>query len=79
MVGIGGIGMSALAQLYLSEGNAVTGSDREKSLTTELLESKGIRVLLTQNAENVPQDAELVVYSDGDNPGRRSRPRRFLF
>lgn len=74
MVGIGGIGMSALAQLYLSEGNAVTGSDREKSLTTELLESKGIRVLLTQNAENVPQDAELVVYSDAvweDNPERR--------
>jgi UDP-N-acetylmuramate--alanine ligase len=73
MIGIGGIGMSALAQLYLSEGNKVSGSDREASPVTELLEKKGIKVFLEQKAENVPNDAELVVYSDAvwnDNPER---------
>jgi UDP-N-acetylmuramate--alanine ligase len=65
--------MSALAQLYQTEGNDVSGSDREASPVTELLEQKGIRVFLEQKAENVPQDAELVVYSDAvweDNPER---------
>ena len=73
MIGIGGIGMSALAQLYLSEGRKVSGSDREVSPVTELLERKGIRVALVQKSENVPRDAELVVYSDAvweDNPER---------
>ena len=73
MVGIGGIGMSALAQLYASEGNYVSGSDRETSPITELLEKKGISVALVQKAENVPADVELVVYSDAvweDNPER---------
>ena len=72
-VGIGGIGMSALAQLYLSEGKRVTGSDRERSPTTELLEAKGIRVAIGQSAANVPADIELAVYSDAvwpDNPER---------
>ena len=64
MIGIGGIGMSALAQLYLSEGEAVTGSDREASPTIELLEKKGIRVAIGQKADNVPADADLIVYSD---------------
>lgn len=64
MIGIGGIGMSALAQLYVSEGHSVSGSDREKSPTTELLEKKGISVALEQKAENISADTELVVYSD---------------
>ena len=73
MVGIGGIGMSALAQLYLLEGHQVFGSDREASPTTELLAKKGIRVLIGQKSENVPAGSELVVYSDAvweDNPER---------
>ena len=73
MIGIGGIGMSALAQLYLSEGHEVSGSDRENSPTTDLLEKKGVRVLIRQKADNVPKDAGLVVYSDAvweDNPER---------
>jgi UDP-N-acetylmuramate--alanine ligase len=79
MVGIGGIGMSALAQLYLSEGKSVTGSDRERSPTTELLEKKGIPVLIGQKAENIPEDTELVVYSDAvwpDNPERQRAKER---
>lgn len=63
-VGIGGIGMSALAQYYADHGASVTGSDREASPVTELLEKKGIKVLIGQKAENVPTDVDLVVYSD---------------
>lgn len=72
-IGIGGIGMSALAQLLAHDGAQVTGSDREASPVTELLESKGITVAIGQKAENVPDDAEQIVYSDAvheDNPER---------
>ena len=64
MIGIGGIGMSALAQLYASEGHTVSGSDREASPTTRLLEKKNVNVCIGQVAENIPEDTELVVYSD---------------
>jgi UDP-N-acetylmuramate--alanine ligase len=63
-IGIGGIGMSALAQMLHEQGTEVTGSDRDASPVTELLEQKGIRVIIGQKAENVPTDAEVVVYSD---------------
>ncbi|MGD0328589.1 MAG: Mur ligase domain-containing protein [Minisyncoccia bacterium] len=63
-IGIGGIGMSALAQYFKDQGMAVTGSDREASPVTELLEKKGIKVIVGQKKENVPQNADVVVYSD---------------
>ncbi|MBI5405888.1 UDP-N-acetylmuramate--L-alanine ligase [Candidatus Kaiserbacteria bacterium] len=72
-VGIGGIGMSALAQYFKDQGVWVTGSDRDASPVTELLEKKGIHVVIGQKDENVPTDAEMVVYSDAvpeDNPER---------
>ncbi len=72
-IGIGGIGMSALAQMFSHEGMNVTGSDRATSPVTELLESKDIAVRIGQRGENVPVDAEVVVYSDAvplDNPER---------
>lgn len=72
-VGIGGIGMSALAQYFKDQGLNVTGSDREKTPVTELLEQKGIIVLTPQRSENIPEDANAVVYSDAvpeDNPER---------
>ena len=63
-IGIGGIGMSALAQYFADQGVLVTGSDRDASPVTELLEQKGIEVTIGQKAENVPADAGMVVYSD---------------
>lgn len=73
MVGIGGIGMSALAQYLVDIGVTVTGSDRSASPVTELLEEKGIRVALEQEAANVPPHADLVIYTEAvweDNPER---------
>lgn len=72
-VGIGGIGMSALAQYLVDLGVEVTGSDRDASPVTDLLERRGIPIVLTQIAENVPEDADLIVYSEAvwaDNPER---------
>lgn len=73
MTGIGGIGMSALAQLMSERGEDVSGSDREESPTTELLRKKGIHVTIGQGRESVPEDASILVYSaavHGDNPER---------
>ncbi len=71
--GIGGIGMSALAQLLRERGDEVVGTDRDTSPITEMLEQKGITVLIGQKAENVSDDTALLVYSDAvpvDNPER---------
>lgn len=65
--------MSALAQMLVERGDVVSGSDRAESPVTEMLEEKGIEVLIGQKAENVPDDAAVVVYSDAvgeDNPER---------
>jgi len=46
-IGIGGIGVSALAQYYLAEGHVVSGSDLVASEITEALKRKGVK--LTRN------------------------------
>ncbi|HEV3244940.1 MAG TPA: UDP-N-acetylmuramate--L-alanine ligase, partial [Candidatus Paceibacterota bacterium] len=62
MVGIGGIGMSALAQLLLHEGKEVSGTDREDSPVVEMLSKKGIEV--TIDVGGLPEGAEMLIYSD---------------
>ena len=64
MIGIGGIGMSALAQLYAHQGVSISGSDREESPTTELLAQKRIDVVIGHDGCNIPADTDLIVYSD---------------
>lgn len=78
-IGIGGIGMSALAQMLHDQGVRVLGSDREESPTTALLEEHNIRVLIGHSAEQIPQDTECVVYSEAvwdDNPERIEATKR---
>lgn len=77
--GIGGIGMSALAQMLAADGNIVAGSDREESPVTRMLEEKGITVRIGQKAENLPNELNLLVYSDAvpeDNPERAAAKER---
>lgn len=62
-IGIGGIGVSAVARLMLSRGVKVSGSDREHSLITEKLEAEGVKVFIEHNAKHVPEECDLVVYS----------------
>ncbi len=64
-IGIGGIGMSALAQYYKDQGAVVSGSDRDPSQKVhDMLAKRGITVAVGHSPEIVPIDAELVVYSD---------------
>lgn len=62
-MGIGGISMSGLAEILADRGFKVSGSDRAPSKITELLESKGIKVMYGQVKENITDDIELVVYT----------------
>ena len=63
-VGIGGIGMSGLARLLKAKGIAVSGSDSTASSITEELRGDGIPVSIGHAMENLPEDADLVVYSE---------------
>lgn len=70
-IGIGGIGVSALAQYYLAKGYEVSGSDLAFSEVTETMRQKGAKVLLGNKAEHIRADVDLVVYSPAvkpDNP-----------
>lgn len=63
-IGIGGIGMSALARYFLHEDKAVSGSDRAPSVITEALAREGVSFFDTQVAENITDDVDLVVYTE---------------
>jgi len=62
MVGIGGIGMSALAQYLKHTGHSVHGSDRDESPVVTMLVQKGIAVSVGHGS--IPDDTELLIYSD---------------
>lgn len=66
-VGIGGIGMSGLAEILLDQGFGVSGSDLARSDVTERLASLGARIVEGHDAENIA-DADVVVYSSAVNP-----------
>lgn len=69
-VGIGGIGMSGIAEILLSLGYKVSGSDCSKSSTVEKLQAMGATVHLGHQSENV-EGATVLVFSSAikdDNP-----------
>jgi UDP-N-acetylmuramate--alanine ligase len=67
-VGIGGIGMSGIAEVLLNHGYDVQGSDLKPSKITERLEGLGARVHFGQRADNL-DGAEVVVISSAIKPG----------
>jgi len=71
-IGIGGIGVSALAQYYLARNHKVSGSDLTSSEITAALKQKGIKLFIGRHkAENLPKKADMVIYSpaiQGNNP-----------
>ncbi|TAL83381.1 MAG: UDP-N-acetylmuramate--L-alanine ligase [Rhodanobacter sp.] len=69
-IGIGGVGMSGIAEVLHNLGYAVSGSDRANSPTTQRLQKLGIRVAIGHAAEHVG-DADVLVTSSAippDNP-----------
>lgn len=81
LVGIGGIGLSAIAKVLLEEGYRVSGSDLKLSPITDALARRGATVYKGHSAENVG-DAQLVIVSSAIQPdnveaaeaGRRGIP-----
>ena len=69
--GIGGISMSSLAEIMISRGFTVTGSDSKESPITDHLEALGATIFYGQRYENVPKDIAVLVYTAAvkeDNP-----------
>jgi len=62
-IGIGGISMSALAEILLEKNFQVSGSDTKSSKTTERLKSKGAKIYIGQISKNITPDINLVVYT----------------
>ena len=75
-IGIGGIGISAVAKLLLSQDKIVTGSDLRDSDLIETLKSFGAKINIgPHNINNLAKDVNLVIYSDAvpeDNPERKA-------
>jgi len=77
-VGVGGIGMSGIAELLANLGYVVSGSDARRSAVTDRLESLGVTVRVGHGAANVG-GADVVVYSSAvrpDNPEVAEATRR---
>ncbi len=62
-LGIGGIGMSALARYFNTNGFAVSGYDKTETALTKKLQSEGIAIHFEDNIELIDKNAELVVYT----------------
>ena len=62
-IGIGGIGMSALARYFHFHGRSVSGYDKTSTVLTRQLESEGIPVHYEDDPGQAPKDADLVVYT----------------
>ncbi|MBO4773445.1 MAG: hypothetical protein J5516_01525, partial [Bacteroidales bacterium] len=63
MVGIGGIGMSALARYFRECGRMVAGYDRTPSPLTRQLEQEGISVCYDEDPALLPERTDLLVYT----------------
>lgn len=62
-IGIGGIGMSAIARFFHAGGVKVSGYDKTPTVLTKELEASGIAVHYEENVEWVPKHPDLVVYT----------------
>ena len=65
-IGIGGIGMSSIAQLLIKQGNVVSGSDIKESDIISRLRKQGARINIGHNPSNI-EDPDVVVYSSAIN------------
>ncbi|MFH1838376.1 MAG: UDP-N-acetylmuramate--L-alanine ligase [Candidatus Kuenenbacteria bacterium] len=63
IIGIGGIGVSAVAKTMLKLGKKVTGSDMHFSEITQVLKSRGVLIYQKHKKENLSSDTDLVIYS----------------
>ena len=60
-IGIGGIGISAIARMMREEGKEVSGSDISLSVITSELQNLGIKISSGQGMDLIPKDIDLIV------------------
>ena len=78
-VGIGGIGMSGIAEVFLNQGYRISGSDLSESDSTRRLVKMGAKIAVGHRAENVGDEVRVVVISSAvkkENPEVREAQRR---
>lgn len=63
-IGIGGAGMCPIAEILVSLGYEITGSDNNDTETFRRIEKEGAKVFLGQVKENIADDVELVIYTN---------------
>lgn len=81
IVGIGGVGLSAIARVLLARGIQVSGSDRAASSITGELARLGARVAIGHRAENLDDDVDVVLVTSAvseDNPEIIAARRRHI-
>jgi UDP-N-acetylmuramate--alanine ligase len=61
IIGIGGIGMSAIAEILLAKGYSVQGSDQKDSANVRRLRAKGVRVFVGHDAVNLVGARQVVI------------------
>ena len=62
-IGIGGIGMSAIARYFKSKGANVSGYDKTATSLTKHLEAEGINIHYEENVALIPKEVDIVVYT----------------
>ena len=67
-IGIGGISMSALAEICLNKGYTVSGSDMNDSYLLDNLRSQGANIYIGQKRENISDNIDMVVYTAAIHP-----------
>lgn len=74
-LGIGGIGMSALARFFMQRGVAVSGYDRTEGPVTIALQAEGARIHYTESIDSIPANLDLAIFT----PAIPSTHSEFLY
>jgi UDP-N-acetylmuramate--alanine ligase len=78
-VGIGGIGMSAIAKILMEQGNKISGSDQNPGSLTKFFKDQGATIYDSHQSTNITDDIDLLVYSSAipeENPERQEALKR---
>ena len=70
-LGIGGIGMSALARYFKRAGKNIYGYDLTETPLTKSLENEGMNICYSENTESIPDNIEIVIYTPAVPPQNR--------
>jgi len=78
-IGIGGIGISAIARMFILEGKNVSGSDTSETKAVDELKKLGAKIIIGHSASNIPKNADLVIYTiaiNKENPEYKEAVKR---